>query len=286
VRENGIVAPTAKDFAEYIIWLKSRSKPATVNLYLIVVRKFFRFLGAQHIYADLSQKVKIKFEKVDPMRRNTVGDEDVKKLLDAVSQESGQKGDRDKLIILTALYSGLRVSEIASLRKEDIINDAGVYKLMPLRKGHRQRSVSNSVFICAELYDTLQNYIQKYKIENYIFCDWRYVDQRPLQGGTVSGVIGYYLRKAGIKREDVTPHSLRHWFLTKYYQMSKDIFLTQRQAGHSSIDSTMVYMHPSLRRDTPVLEMRRSENGEANPTSERNRQEPLRAGAVGEGTIA
>jgi integrase len=255
VKDNEIVTPQAKNFAEYILYLRENKKPATANLYLIVIRMFFQFLENQHIYTDLTKSVKIKFEKVDSMRRNDLKEQEAKILLACVRKEKGRKGARDRLIIETALYSGLRVSEIASLRKEDVIEDGVIYKLKPLRKGKSDRSPRTVVFICEELYLKLQRYVKRYKIENYVFTDVRYLEQKRLSGNTISEIINSYLRKCKIKRETVTPHSLRHFYLTQYYQKTKDIFLTQHQAGHTDINSTMVYMHPSFSKNVPVLEM-------------------------------
>lgn len=146
---------------------------------------------------------------------------------------------RNQLMIRMGLVTGMRISELIKLRFEDITPQEGVFKIhIKEGKGKKDRMI----FISPKMFESLHELHDKHDMPefNTIFCT--------LSGGKVKDS---YLRKmikekgiaAGIPRLHF--HLLRHTYLTRVYVKTKDIRVVQEIAGHSSINTTMMYAHTS-----------------------------------------
>jgi site-specific recombinase XerD len=145
------------------------------------------------------------------------------------------------MLVHLALNSGLRVSEIAKLKIEDLklsIKPSYIF----VRNGKRRKS--RDVYIDLELTKHLQEFILQKK-------NWNQSIEplAPLffgQGGQHSTTTALYIsfkqavREAGL-REDLTIHSARHSYATLLYYKTKDLRAVQKQLGHSSLNMTTLY---------------------------------------------
>jgi integrase len=136
--------------------------------------------------------------------------------------------DTELVLVLLAGYAGLRRSEIANLRQDDVIGD----QMHITGKGGRQRRIP----IHPLLVDPLGRQMRRHKDSAWVFpsrlqpwCD------RPVSGDWVSKTLKRLLGG------ELTAHTLRHRFATKAYQGSKDIRAVQELLGHSSPATTAVY---------------------------------------------
>lgn len=146
---------------------------------------------------------------------------------------------RNQLMIRLALKTGMRISELIALRFEDITPQEGVFKIhIKQAKGKKDRMI----FISPKMYIQLSELHEKHYMPGtgIVFSTF--------QGGTVKDS---YLRKT-IKRKGIAAgiprihfHLLRHTYLTRAYIRTKDIRVVQEIAGHSSINTTMIYTHTS-----------------------------------------
>ncbi|MGD0756273.1 MAG: tyrosine-type recombinase/integrase [Bacteroidales bacterium] len=145
------------------------------------------------------------------------------------------------MLVHLALNSGLRVSEIAKLKIEDLklsIKPSYIF----VRNGKRRKS--RDVYIDLELTKHLQEFILQKK-------NWNQSIEplAPLffgQGGQHSTTTALYIsfkqavREAGL-RDDLTIHSARHSYATLLYYKTKDLRAVQKQLGHSSLNMTTLY---------------------------------------------
>ena len=178
----------------------------------------------------------IRLKRVLPESLTT---EEVDDLL-SVHNEKTDKGLRDKAIFELMYSSGLRVSEICSLKIEDIFFDEKYLKICG--KGKRERIVP----INDKALDILKRYIQtsrvvmvKGKKTSELFLNFR--------GDKISRVgiwkiVKEAMKKSGIEK-NVYPHTLRHSFATHLIQHGADLRSVQRMLGHSDITTTEIYTH-------------------------------------------
>lgn len=155
-------------------------------------------------------------------------------------------GLRNKAIISLMLNCGLRVSEVTSLKPNDINITDGKLRVVN-GKGHKDRDIP---FISENALELLREWKNKKpKGSKYFFTTL--VDRKNNRFSSKKGqklsdryiqfMIKRYARKAGINK-DVTPHTLRHSFSTDFYKRTKDIEALRKILGHSDISTTQIYV--------------------------------------------
>ena len=155
-------------------------------------------------------------------------------------------GLRNKAIISLMLNCGLRVSEITSLKSNNISLTDGKLRVVD-GKGQKDRDIP---FISESTLDLLREWKKiRPKGSQHFFTTL--VDRENNRFSSKSGkklsvryiqfMIKRYARKAGINK-DVTPHTLRHSFATDFYKRTKDIEALRKILGHSDISTTQIYV--------------------------------------------
>jgi len=253
LEEKEIEKPLPDDIHDYLGYLREQGKSVfTIGLYMISLKLFFAYLNKPYVtegtapvqvYPDIYAMAAPKLQR--PQRkvhvRDKPTDEEVTALRKAVPKR-GQQGVRDLLMVDLALYCGLRVNEIANVKAGDLVRDGETFKMFVLRKGKTRKN--NFVWVNPDLARRLAAYAEKYNLEKYIFTD---ISHRGSKGhlcsSTISTKIGRYMKKALIKRDNITAHSLRHYAGTEFYQATKDLYATQQFLGHSNSETTEIYMH-------------------------------------------
>jgi len=256
MEQEGITRPTPADVFAYEGHLRSRQySDFTKSLYLHLLKRYFAFLERHidlesgrtvKVYPDICKGLKITCKR--PPRapvRNSLTDRDVKRLRTHLRGLEGQGAARDLLMVELCLFNGLRDCEVARLRLQDIVIDDDKVRMYLWRKGRTARNSNDFVYLQPKLHKRLMSYVRKYRIKNYIFADVNHRSPRAehLHPGTVSMVISRRMREAGVKRENTTPHSCRHWFATALLKKGTSVFDVQRSMGHSDLQSTLVYLH-------------------------------------------
>ncbi len=139
-------------------------------------------------------------------------------------------------LILKILYGcGLRVSEIVSLKKEDINFQEGLIHIR-LAKGKKDRFVN--------LPKSLKEDVESYcRLNN---SDILFPSNRggKLTTATIQAIVEKSAEKAGIQK-NVYPHLLRHSFATHLLEQGTDLRLIQKLLGHSDIKTTQLYLQVS-----------------------------------------
>lgn len=141
---------------------------------------------------------------------------------------------KSKLIMQLLYSSGLRVSEIVNLQKQDL-NFEENSGWVRAGKGNKDR-----MFILAQ---KLSKKIQKFSEKN---SDWKYLfsKNKPLTTRNIQKIVQLATLNAGINKE-VHPHTLRHSFATHLLDAGTDLRKIQFLLGHSSIATTQIYTHMS-----------------------------------------
>ena len=149
-------------------------------------------------------------------------------------------GVREKTIIMLLYGSGLRVSELVSLKLNNLFLDEGFIKVVG--KGNKERLVH----IGGKTIKQINTYIENFRDDNANHNSQNYLilNQR---GGSLSRVSVFNLIKklaifAGIKKT-ISPHTLRHSFATTLIEAGANLRAVQQMLGHESITTTEIYTH-------------------------------------------
>ena len=142
---------------------------------------------------------------------------------------------RDQCIIELALGSGLRVSELAALKIEDIdLKRGGNTLIVRHGKGDKLRQVKFS----SSLKTLIQDYLDYRTSDSpYLFASERQDHMFPT---AIQKVFKKWAKKAGLPTR-YSIHSCRHFYSVKLLAVSKNLRLVQQQLGHSSPQTTTVY---------------------------------------------
>lgn len=142
---------------------------------------------------------------------------------------------KHKLIIMLAYGTGLRRSELVTLKWDDILWDE--YKIhVKSGKGNKDRLV----MLPCSVVMALQSYRELYKSKEYVF-EGQYKGE-PYSVGSVQQIMKRAVEKSGISKK-ATVHTLRHSFATHLLEAGTDLRFIQALLGHSSVKTTTLYTH-------------------------------------------
>jgi integrase/recombinase XerD len=149
-------------------------------------------------------------------------------------------GLRDRAMLELMYGTGIRVSELLTLQKEDLNMAAGFLRCMG--KGMKERIVPvNRISIewVQRYLVRSRNYLAVHHLERTLFVNAR---GNKLSRQGYFKILRRYADQAGIKKE-VTPHTLRHSFATHMLENGADLRAVQEMLGHSDISTTQIYTH-------------------------------------------
>jgi site-specific recombinase XerD len=227
----------------------------TRNYHLIALRAFLKFLARNDVDAMAAEKVTLA--KIPERSVEFLDTEELVRIFDAVDRKE-MSGLRDYAILQMLYSTGLRVSELVSLNRDQV--DLVRREFMVRGKGRKPRIV----FVTDLAVDALQGYLQR-RIDNFspLFIrigrgkvldgDILNEERRRLSTRSIQNIVKKYSLKAGIIKK-VSPHTLRHSFATTLLQNGADIRSVQEMLGHASITTTQIYTHLTNKRLREVHE--------------------------------
>ncbi len=219
---------------------------ATQNYHLIALRSLLKYLRKRDI-TSLSPE-KIELAKQADRQVEFLEGTDLERLLEAPlkTNEIEIIKLRDKAILELLFSTGLRISELVNLKREQI--NLNKDELSVRGKGGKVRLV----FLSEQSRHHLKKYLEaRTDLDPSLLVGHdraakdREKDQKrphPLTARSVQRSIEYYRKVAGISKK-VTPHTLRHSFATDLLSSGADLRAVQTMLGHSSITTTQVYTH-------------------------------------------
>jgi integrase/recombinase XerD len=213
--------------------------PRSVARAVACVRGFYKFLLVEKTIAS-DPAEDFRAPRAWPALPKYLGLDEVDKLL-AQPDTTIPRGLRDKALVELLYATGLRVSELLSLKPGDIALDAGY--LTCIGKGDKQRIVP--------LGHAAADWIRRYVAEGRPALlkgrksAWLFVNAKA--GGRLSRVgfwkiLKEYGIKAGVPR-GLSPHVLRHSFATHLLERGADLRAIQMMLGHADLSTTQIYTH-------------------------------------------
>jgi integrase/recombinase XerD len=224
--------------AEFVAELAARGVGARSQArYLSALRGLFRYLRSCRLVASDPS------ELLDAPRQRhglpvVLSGEEIERLLAA--PDLGQpRGVRDAAMLFTMYASGLRVSELVSLRVADVLGERGL--LSVTGKGGRQRLVpiGDAALACMARYLAEVRAAWAKSSESRLFVTARGT------GMTRQAfwlLVRRYVAEAGICKP-ISPHKLRHSFATHLLEGGADLRAVQSMLGHADISTTQIYTH-------------------------------------------
>lgn len=204
-------------------------KSGSINSFLVAANCFFQFMG----WNDLKIKT-IKVQKKAFMPNNMdLSKAEYKKLV-AAAEKSGKI--QLAMLIQTLCAIGLRVSELAFITVKSV-NEGTVNVYC---KGKERQ-----ILIPKALQMKLLYYIHKNGTKNGVVFHTR--SGKPINRSNIWREMKSLCQEAGVEQEKVFPHNLRHLFAKTFYNTCKDIAKLADILGHSSIETTRVYIMTTSR---------------------------------------
>ena len=217
-------------------------KKTTQNYHLIALRSFLKYLARHDV--DSMAPEKIELARQGSREVDFLDATDLERLLEAPSKTDAPDiiKMRDRSILELFFSTGMRVSELATLKKDQINLDREEFTVRG--KGDKLRVV----FLSHQARHWLKDYLQRRTDSSpYLFVR----QDRAKSGVEIVGsltprsierLVKRYSAAAGIPKK-VSPHTLRHSFATDLLMNGADIRSVQAMLGHSSITTTQIYTH-------------------------------------------
>jgi site-specific recombinase XerD len=230
---------------KYRLWLNRQAdskgnslKKKTQNYYLIALRSYLKYLTKRGV-KSLSPDA-IELSKVEERHLDLITLSELERLLASPTLDT-PKGARDKAILELLFSTGLRVSELCALERDDIDFEKEEFSVRG--KGGKIRVV----FLSATARDALKKYLAKRTdMSSALFVSIsknnNLDDASQLTSRSVERIVKHHALSAGIGKK-VTPHVIRHSFATDLLQNGADLRAVQMMLGHANISTTQIYTH-------------------------------------------
>lgn len=206
----------------------------TVNCLIAAVNAFLEYIGAGHL----------KLKSLKCQRKIFSEDELTQEEFQSLVAQARRDGDEQTAVLLNAMSgSGVRVSEVKFLTVEAVKARMAVIRL----KG-KTRQIPLGDKLCTELLA----FARKQKIyTGPIFLSKR---GKPLDRRRIWETMKRLCAGARVDPAKVHPHALRHLFARLFYNMTQDIAKLGDLLGHSSIETTRIYIMTSSREHRTILD--------------------------------
>ena len=220
----GGAAVTKETAARWKTHLLERGyKPETINSKLSAINGFLRFMDWH---------IKVKFLKIQRQlfrdKARELTREEYTRLL-TTARENRQ--ERLALIMETLCATGIRISELRYITVEAAKDGRATISL---------KGKIRTILLPTKLYRKLQKYARKQKIASGAIFHTK--SGKPISRRQVWYELKRLCRAAGVEPGKVFPHNLRHLFATTFYRACKDIARLADVLGHSSIETTRIYL--------------------------------------------
>lgn len=234
---------------KYLENLKKRYNPFSIARKISSIKSFFKFLELEKGFSTgfllflESPKLPFRLPKVLSL-------DEIEKLLNSPDLND-PLGIRDKAMLEVLYATGLRVSELVSLKLENLNLELGLVRV--LGKGSKERLIPMGDYALKFLKIYLESVREKLaneKSKTFVFLGRRGL---PLTRQRFWQIIKDYAKKCGLE-DKVSPHVIRHSFATHLLQGGADLRALQMMLGHASLSTTQIYTHLDYKKLKEIYE--------------------------------
>lgn len=232
----------------YLFWLnESGCSKRTVGRKLSALRSYYRFLALRGV-VGANPFAAVSSPKHGRRLPDFLHVHEVEELIESIDT-SGILGIRDRAIIELLYSSGIRLSELTGLIKDNVNLDAGYIRVFG--KGSRERivpigekAIESLHIYLADARPLLASRAKSDSDEGVVFLNrFGY----PLSGRSVQRLLDKHLKQMASLIK-ASPHALRHSFATHLLEGGADLRSVQELLGHVNISTTQIYTHVSRER--------------------------------------
>ena len=224
-----VVNSTKSDLRDYIELLAGQgSSTNTLNTYGNIIKSFFSFLNMEsHAITNITANVKVP-KPVSAVRERILSRQEIDAM---VTLETNQ---RNRLILQLLFFCGLRVSELTSLKWQDIKDNGSTAYVHVTGKGNKQRTLIIPVL----LWQQLRAFKGNADNNSPVFPSRK--GSNHLTQKAVWDIVSVASNRIGL---NASPHWLRHTHATLALQNGADVHQVSTSLGHASIATTSKYLH-------------------------------------------
>lgn len=256
----GVVEPgavTVQMVEGYLAWLRQvrKAKATTANRHRYAVVLFFRWLNREGVVRG--NPAAECFGMREPKRLPTwLTVPQQERLLEVLGRDQSPVGQRDLAFVGTGFFCGLRVSELATLRMDQINLDDGLMRV--IGKGDKERQL----VIAPRLAGWLRTYFSDGRPRQVALLAadvpdmaWAFIRDRlrgmamkrakrcePMTTRALWRIVRHKIGPV-VGRDDLHPHVLRHSFASRLREHGAPLELISEALGHANLSTTMVYAH-------------------------------------------
>ncbi len=224
---------------QFIYSVSKEVNPRSQARIISGLKSFFSYLIFEDYRSNNPMEL-IETPKIGRKLPDTLSVKEIDALISAIDLSSNE-GERNRAMLETLYGSGLRVSELVTLKISDLFFKEGFIKITG--KGNKQRFVP--------IANSTQKYINFYKDNVRIhlnikkgFEDTLFLNRRGAQ--LSRAMLFTIIKDLAIKtalNKNISPHTLRHSFATHLLENGADLRSIQLMLGHESITTTEIYVH-------------------------------------------
>lgn len=232
---------TAADIREYLNYLQveKRYKSTTMARVIASIRIFFEFCVMRE-FLEMSPAAHLHNPKQPKKLPVYLVKGELAKLFQSPDRTT-PAGLRDYTILVTLAFTGCRLSELVGL-DVDAIN-LEQRSLRVTGKGRKERMLPLNDFV----FEALNEFLN---IRTNIDTRALFLNKfgNRISGRSIENIVRKHALNAGVFKDRLSPHKLRHTFATLLHANDVDVLEIQSLLGHSSITSTQIYTHTSSSR--------------------------------------
>ncbi|MFC1666872.1 tyrosine recombinase XerC [Candidatus Omnitrophota bacterium] len=242
IKQKPLENITHVDVRLFLARLKEKNfSKRSVARKMACLRSFFKFLCREG-YIKTNPAITLQTPKLERRLPIFLDTGDVVKLVESPDL-SDIYGLRDRAILETLYSSGIRVSELVGLNKENVDFISGVLKVYGKGKKERLAPIGDRAL------KAMRNYLEKIgtlsiKEKKAVFVN---KSGRRMSDRAVRRIVEKYIRKTSLN-EKISPHSLRHSFATHLLDRGADLRSVQELLGHANLSTTQIYTHVTTER--------------------------------------
>jgi tyrosine recombinase XerC len=223
--------------------MEKKVSKRTLSRKISTLKSFFKFMVREGIINNNPASTLI-YPRLEKSLPKFLTEEEVKKILEA-PQGDDLLGLRDKAILEFLYSTGARISELVSLKIEEVDLISGIAKVKGKGKKERILPLGDPAI------ESIKRYLDKRNDNNpYLFVNKR---NKPLTDRGVRLIVEKYIKQISLSLK-VSPHTFRHSFATHLLNRGADLRSVQELLGHSSISTTQVYTHLTIDRLKRIYE--------------------------------
>lgn len=243
-QHQNLLSARKKDLLTYLAFLiEQGKKPRSSARVLSCLRQFYQYALRENM-VSVDPSAQLESPSLGRPLPKSLTEQDVEALLAAPDLETAE-GLRDRAMLELLYATGLRVSELISIRPDQLSVAQGVVRV--IGKGGKERLVP--------LGDEAQHWVGQYlrdarpELLHELPADSLFVTRRG--DGMTRQAFWYRIKKhagtAGINKH-LSPHTVRHAFATHLVNHGADLRVVQMLLGHSDLSTTQIYTHVARER--------------------------------------